>query len=201
MMVDSDGTLLDGDDILYIIARSRQGQGGLNGSVVGTVMSNLGLEHALGDLGIGFERTNVGDRYIMEQLRANGWVLGGEPSGHIICLDRTTTGDGIVSALQVMAELLTSGQDLKSLRKGVEKYPQILQNIDLGGNSPSEIMASNILSAAVREVEAELGDSGRVLLRPSGTEPLIRVMIEGRHSTQVETLTRQLAHVVESLVA
>jgi phosphoglucosamine mutase len=136
MMVDRDGELLDGDDILYIIARSRQEKGGLKGSVVGTLMSNLGLEHALRDLGIGFERTNVGDRYIMEQLRANGWVLGGEPSGHIICLDRTTTGDGIVSALQVMAELLTSGKELKSLRQGVEKYPQILQNIDLGGEQP-----------------------------------------------------------------
>ncbi|HHH38412.1 MAG TPA: phosphoglucosamine mutase [Sedimenticola sp.] len=201
MMVDSDGEVLDGDDILYIIARSRQEQGGLKGAVVGTLMSNLGLERALAARGIDFMRTSVGDRYIMEQLRNNGWVLGGEPSGHIICLDRTTTGDGIVSALQVMAELLTSGKDLKTLRQGVEKYPQILQNIRLGQASPAEIMASNVLERAVKEVEAELGESGRVLLRPSGTEPLIRVMIEGRHGAQVETLTRQLAEVVESLVA
>lgn len=164
-------------------------------------MSNLGLERALGSMGIGFERTDVGDRYVMERLKERNWVLGGEPSGHIICLDRTTTGDGIVTALQVVTELRKSGRTLKELRQGMEKYPQLLQNVRLGDRVAAEIMSSETLTAAVRAVQAELGDKGRVLLRPSGTEPLIRVMIEGQSGNQVEALTRQLVDVVEELRA
>lgn len=199
LMVDSEGTVLDGDDILYIIARSRKQNGGLQGDVVGTLMTNLGLEHALAREGIGLQRTNVGDRYIMERLRQESGSLGGEPSGHIICLDRTTTGDGIISALQVLAEVVKSGSTLKQLRGGVEKYPQVLENVRLGGGSAAMIMTSAELKAAVAGVEGELGDSGRVLLRPSGTEPLIRVMVEGRDGNQVQALASRLAGIVQSL--
>lgn len=199
IMVDADGAVLDGDDILYIIACSRVEDGIMEGGVVGTKMTNLGLEHALQRMGLALERTDVGDRFIMARLQEKAWLLGGEPSGHIICRDRTTTGDGIVSALQVMAAIYRSGKSLKELRSGMTKYPQLLQNIKLRETSADEIMASKSLCAALREVEAELGGTGRVLLRPSGTEPLIRVMIEGRDGEQVRTLTRQLASVVEQL--
>ncbi|MET0048199.1 MAG: phosphoglucosamine mutase [Sedimenticola sp.] len=201
IMVDSDGRVLDGDDILYIIARSRMNTGGLQGSVVGTHMTNLGLEVALKKLGIGLERTDVGDRYIMERLVEKAWVLGGEPSGHIICLDRTTTGDGIVSALQVLAEVHKSGESLHDLCAGLEKFPQLLRNVGLGASSARDVMASPKLQDAVRQVEAELADDGRVLLRPSGTEPLIRVMIEGRDGEQVRELTSRLEQVVSGLVS
>lgn len=201
IMVDADGKVLDGDDILYIIACSRLQDGIMEGGVVGTKMTNLGLEHALQRMGLPLERTDVGDRFIMARLQEKSWVLGGEPSGHIICRDRTTTGDGIVSALQVMAAIYRSGKGLKELCGGLSKYPQLLKNIRLGENSADAIMASSSLSAAVREVEAELGSRGRVLLRPSGTEPLIRIMIEGEDGEQVKILTQQLASVVEQLVA
>ena len=171
----------------------------MEGGVVGTKMTNLGLEHALQRIGLALERTDVGDRFIMARLQENAWLLGGEPSGNIICRDRTTTGDGIVSALQVMAAIYRSGKSLKELRSGMTKYPQLLQNVKLRETSADEIMASKSLCAALREVEAELGGTGRVLLRPSGTEPLIRVMIEGRDGEQVKALTRQLASVVEQL--
>jgi len=199
IMVDADGEVLDGDDILYIIACSRLKDGFLEGGVVGTKMTNLGLEHALERMGLALERTDVGDRFIMARLQEKSWVLGGEPSGHIICRDRTTTGDGIISALQVMAAVYRSGKSLKELRVGMTKYPQLLHNVRLSQSSADEIMASESLSNALREVEAELGGTGRVLLRPSGTEPLIRVMIEGQDSEKVRTLTRQLAGVVEQL--
>ncbi|MET0106597.1 MAG: phosphoglucosamine mutase [Sedimenticola sp.] len=201
IMVDSDGRVLDGDDILYIIAQSRMNTGGLQGSIVGTHMTNLGLEVALKKLGIGLERTDVGDRYIMERLVEKALVLGGEPSGHIICLDRTTTGDGIVSALQVLAEVHKSGESLHDLCAGLEKFPQLLRNVGLGASSARDVMASPKLQEAVRQVEAELADDGRVLLRPSGTEPLIRVMIEGRDGEQVRELTSRLEQVVSGLVS
>jgi phosphoglucosamine mutase len=198
IMVDGDGKVLDGDDILYIIAQSRQNSSGLTGSVVGTVMTNLGLEHALADLGIGLERVQVGDRYIMERLEAKGWALGGEPSGHIICLDRTTTGDGIVSALQVLAEVVRSGRSLSELRKGLTKYPQELVNVRL--ENGVDVMGSTVMQDAVRDAESELSDQGRVLLRPSGTEPLIRVMVEGSDQSQVKQLSEKLAGVAQELV-
>jgi len=199
VMVDASGTVLDGDDILYIIACSRLQDGIMEGGVVGTKMTNLGLEHALQRLGLPLVRTDVGDRFIMARLQENGWILGGEPSGHIICRDRTTTGDGIISALQVMAAIYRSGKSLKDLCSGMTKYPQLLQNIRLSETSVDEIMASRSLRTALLAVEAELGETGRVLLRPSGTEPLIRVMIEGQDSEQVRVLTQQLSSVVEEL--
>lgn len=199
IMVDERGELVDGDQILYVIARSRQQNGGLQGAVVGTVMSNLGLEHALGAAGIAFERTKVGDRHILERLQEKHWVLGGEPSGHIICLDRTTTGDGIVAALQVLAEMHKTGKTLRELCAPVEKYPQQLVNVRVSGQR--DIMASAQLSQAVREAENELRNEGRVLLRPSGTEPLIRVMVEGRDQHQVLRLADQLAAVVSNVAA
>ncbi len=200
IMVDEKGGEVDGDEILYIIARSRQQQHALKGGVVGTLMSNLGLERALESLGIHFERTSVGDRYIMEQLSKKGWMLGGEQSGHIICLDRTTTGDGIVSALQVLAEINRSGCTLHELASGMKKYPQILINVRIGSSKAEDIMADDAVQDAVREIEAELASDGRVLLRPSGTEPLIRVMIEGIDNEPVVRLANQLADVVESRV-
>ncbi|MCG8027936.1 MAG: phosphoglucosamine mutase [Candidatus Thiodiazotropha taylori] len=201
IMIDDQGNEVDGDEILYIIACSRIRVGELKGAVVGTLMSNLGLEHALREHGVVFERTNVGDRYIMERLSKKGWVLGGEQSGHIICLDRTTTGDGIVSALQVLAEVHATGRSLRELSAGMSKYPQKLTNIHLGGASAQEIMESDAVKRSVREAEVEMGSSGRVLLRPSGTEPLMRVMVEGSDGEQVELLSSQIASTVEALVA
>lgn len=200
LLVDADGELVDGDEILYIIARARQAAGELKGqSVVGTQMSNLGLEQALRRMDIGFERTAVGDRYIMARLQEAGWVLGGEPSGHVICLDRTSTGDGIVSALQVLAEMRRTGKSLRELREGMEKYPQTLVNIRL--DRRVDVLGAESVQAAVAEAEAELGDQGRVLLRASGTEPLIRVMVEGGEDEQVRRLADHLADSVRGLLS
>ncbi len=198
IMVDGNGDVVDGDEILYIIAISRQQQKSMRGSVVGTLMSNLGLEQALAGHGIGFERVQVGDRYVMERLQANDWILGGEPSGHIICLDRTTTGDGIVSALQVLAEVVNSGKTLEELRQGMSKYPQKLVNVRL--ENRVDVMASPVMQQAVKEAELELGNEGRIVLRPSGTEPLIRVMVEAGSETQVDQITEGLAGVVRGIV-
>jgi phosphoglucosamine mutase len=199
ILVDGNGEVVDGDEILYIIANSRQSQGAMQGSVVGTLMSNLGLEQALAGLGIGFERVQVGDRYIMERLQAKDWVLGGEPSGHIICLDRTTTGDGIVSALQVLAEVVHSGKSLAELRRGMEKYPQKLVNVRL--ENQVDVMGSPVMQQAVKDAELELGSEGRIVLRPSGTEPLIRVMVEANSEDRVTEITSGLAGVVREIVA
>ena len=196
LLVDANGRLVDGDDILYVIARARLREKALRGNVVGTLMTNLGLELALGELGVGLDRTDVGDRYIIERLLQNQWNLGGEPSGHIICLDRTSTGDGIISALQVIAEVMQTGQPLHELVEGIEKCPQILINVSLGNAVARDVMQLEEVMAAVRDAEADLGKEGRVLLRPSGTEPLIRVMVEGTRSEQVERLSRQIADVV-----
>ena len=201
IMVDETGEIVDGDEILYIIARSRLTNGGLQGSVVGTHMSNLGLEVALRDLGVGFERVAVGDRYILERLSEQDWTLGGEASGHIICRDRTTTGDGIVSALQVLAEINKSGKTLGELRGGMVKFPQELINVPLGGARAADVMASKAVVDAVRSVESAMGAEGRVLLRPSGTEPLIRVMVEGREAAVVTSNANAIAEAVRHLVA
>lgn len=200
IMVDHLGNEIDGDDILYIIARSRLRTGHLQGAVVGTVMTNLGLEHALASHDIQLERTQVGDRYILERLEQNNWVLGGEPSGHIICLDRTTTGDGTVSALQVLAEMANQEKSLAELCSDLQKYPQQLINVRLGDGNAKEVMQMQRLSKAVSDAENELADSGRVLLRPSGTEPLIRVMVEGQESDRVERIANEIADVVRTLV-
>ena len=201
LLIDANGRLVDGDDILYIIARARLREKALRGNVVGTLMTNLGLELALRELGIGLDRTDVGDRYIIERLLQNQWNLGGEPSGHIICLDRTTTGDGIISALQVIAEMAQTGEPLAELVNDIEKCPQRLINVSLGDAVAREVMQLEQVMAAVRDAEAALGNEGRVLLRPSGTEPLIRVMVEGTRSEQVERLTREIADVVAASVS
>jgi phosphoglucosamine mutase len=196
IMVDDQGRIRDGDEILYVLACSRRRAGQMVGNLVGTLMTNLGLEVALRELGVALVRANVGDRYILERLQAEGWVLGGEPSGHIICLDRTTTGDGIVSALQVMAEIHSTGKTLRELCDGMEKFPQELVNVHLGEAKASDLMRATSVLEAVKAVEEEMGGDGRVLLRPSGTEPLIRVMVEGRDADQVLAKAQQIADVV-----
>jgi phosphoglucosamine mutase len=198
VMVDADGEIRDGDEVLYVLALSRLSSNAMRGDVVGTLMTNLGLEIALKEKGIGLSRVNVGDRYILEKLLKEDWVIGGEPSGHIICLDRTTTGDGIVSALQVLAEMNKTGKSLAELCSGMTKYPQVLINVKLGDAVAKEIMQKPQVTEAVAAVEAEMGDSGRVLLRPSGTEPLIRVMVEGSDADQVQRKAEQIADAVRS---
>jgi len=201
IMVDHQGAIVDGDAVLYIIARSRlERPDGLRGKVVGTLMTNLGLELALKELGVALERTQVGDRYIMEVLKKNGWTLGGEPSGHIICLDRTTTGDGIVAALQVLAAMVLGGSSLRDLAMGMPRLPQTLVNVELGGAGPQEVMERPEVRQAVADAEATLGADGRVLLRPSGTEPLIRVMVEGTDAAQVTELANAIADAVRAVV-
>mgnify|MGYP001813711471 CR=1 FL=1 len=199
IMVDHNGNEIDGDSILYIIARSRQRAGCMKGAVVGTVMSNLGLEHALSSINVDFERTAVGDRYILERLEEKSWILGGEPSGHIICRDRTSTGDGTISALQVLAEMIETGKSLSELCSDINRYPQILVNVTLGDAKAADIMAAAKMKKAVTDAENELADTGRVLLRPSGTEPLIRVMVEGQDDAQVKRLANAIADVVKEI--
>lgn len=198
-MVDHKGTLIDGDEILFIIARSRKQQRRLKGHVVGTLMSNLGLERALRREGIELERTDVGDRYVMERLVKNDWMLGGESSGHIICRNKTTTGDGTIAGIQVIAEIVRSGRSLHDLSADMEKCPQQLVNVSLGsGDAADVIMRLAAIREAVSDAEKELGADGRVLLRPSGTEPLIRVMVEGVDAAQVSRVTEQVADVVRN---
>ncbi len=198
IMVDHLGEVVDGDELLFIIAQARAQEGEVSG-VVGTLMSNLGMEHALSGLGIPFARAKVGDRYVMEVLQERRWLLGGESSGHIICLEHTTTGDGIIAALQVLAATVKGGKSLNELKEGMRKYPQTMINVRLSGGFQLE--ASAAIREAVQAVEDELGERGRVLLRPSGTEPLVRVMVEGEDGTEVRRLAEQLAGVVEQAVA
>jgi len=194
IMVDHKGEIVDGDELLYIIAKSRLETGNLRGAVVGTVMSNLGLEQAVRALGIDFKRAAVGDRHVLEMLREHGWWLGGESSGHLICLDRTTTGDGIVAALQVLAEMARSGRALYDLKKGMNKFPQCMVNVRV---TPGfDVNRSDLVQSAYRELIAELNDEGRVLLRASGTEPVIRVMVEGVDAGRVQFHAQRLAQVV-----
>ena len=199
IMVDHAGNLVDGDELLYIIARDRQSEGTLNGGVVGTLMTNLGLEHALTEIGIPFARAGVGDRYVMEMLKQQSWILGGESSGHIICLDRTTTGDGLVSALQVLAAMVNQKKSLRDLLVGVSKYPQTLLNVRLAERV--DVCSKKPVKDAVAAAEATLNGSGRVLLRASGTEPLIRVMVEGRDEKMVQSVAQELADVVKQTVS
>lgn len=198
VMVDSKGRIIDGDEILYIITRARIAAGEKKGGVAGTLMSNMGLELAIKKLGLEFARTNVGDRYVIECLKEKGWCLGGENSGHIICLDRTTTGDGIVSALQVMAYLAETEQTLVEALSDMIMMPQVLINVPL----PVKINPVNEpkVQEAVKEVEKLLNGQGRVLLRPSGTEPLIRVMVEGEDEKQVTAYAQQIADAVSASV-
>jgi phosphoglucosamine mutase len=198
IMVDHKGELVDGDELLFIIARSRQQEGTLHGGVVGTLMSNLGLEHALQSSNIDFVRANVGDRYVLELLQQNNSLIGGESSGHIICLDRTTTGDGIVSALQVLAAQVRYGKTLHELKSGMKKYPQLMINVPV--NHKVELDNTPAILDAVKSAEQRLAGRGRVLLRPSGTEPLVRVMVEGEDAQQVSAEANQLASVVAGAV-
>ena len=196
MMADASGQIADGDRLMYAIAKSRQETGKLHGGVVGTLMTNLGAEMAIRALGCDFKRAKVGDRYVMEMLQQEGWILGGETSGHILCLDKHSTGDGIISALQVLAALRHSGRPLSDTLRDCPIYPQVLINVPVGkGFRLSEHAA---IAATVAAVEAELGDSGRVVLRPSGTEPLVRVMVEGRDDGQVRQTADQIAEAVRA---
>lgn len=195
LMVDHDGSEVDGDELLYIIASQRNAEGRLKGGVVGTLMTNLGVELALKDAGIDFERAKVGDRYVMERLVANDWVLGGEGSGHMVIRDCTTTGDGIVSALQVLLAIRKSGKTLAELREGMTKLPQKMINVRVAERF--DPLSRDDIVAALRQAEAELGQAGRVLLRASGTEPLIRVMVEGQVEADIVRVVEELAGVVE----
>ena len=194
VMVDELGQTVDGDQLLYILATARQREGVLKGPVVGTVMSNLGLERALDKHDIEFRRARVGDRYVLETLYETGGIIGGETSGHVICLDRTTTGDGLIAALQVLAVMKTTGKTLSKLSEGMAKYPQTMLNVRTEKSlDPSK---SSKIQEAISQVEGELADSGRVVLRASGTEPVIRVMVEGESENQVLHLAERLAAVV-----
>ena len=198
IMVDHKGEIVDGDELIYIIAKSRLESGQMSGPVVGTLMTNLGMEHALKQLGINLLRANVGDRYVMEMLSEHKGILGGENSGHIICLDRTTTGDGIIAALQIMAEMQSSGKNLHELKSGMQKYPQTLINVRTTKKINPD--TNEVIQKSVQAIEKKLGDKGRVLLRASGTEPLIRVMVEGEHEDLVKNYAQQLADDVKKSI-
>ena len=195
IMVDHTGSVVDGDEILYIIARDRRRRNIEFGGVVGTAMSNLGLELALNALDVPFVRTSVGDRYVMAELLSRGWYLGGESSGHVICLDLISTGDGIVSALQALEAVVHSGKPLAELKSQMRKMPQTMINVRLNGTK--SFTHSEAIKSAVKRAETELGTTGRVLLRPSGTEPVVRVMVEGENGDQVSRIAGEISHVVE----
>ena len=195
LMIDHKGEVVDGDELLYIIAMSRKADGALKGPVIGTLMSNLGLEQALGAAGVPFRRAAVGDRYVLAMLEEQGGVLGGENSGHIVCLDRHSTGDGIIAALQVLQALHVSGKTLADARAPVQKYPQVLVNV----KTPSRVdLAQAGVTNAVAAVEQQLAGRGRVLLRPSGTEPVVRVMVEGEEAGAVARLAEDIAAAVRA---
>ena len=199
VMVDETGEIVDGDQMLYVLATARKSQDQLVGPVVGTVMTNLGLEHALEQQGIEFRRAAVGDRYVLEELRESGGIIGGETSGHLICLDKTTTGDGLVIALQILAVMRQTGKALSELTEGMPRYPQTMFNVKtkkrLNPESFPEILE------AVADAEVKLAKSGRVVLRASGTEPVIRVMVEGQDKQQVLKLAKSLVEVVTKVVS
>ena len=197
VMVDSSGKLYDGDQLLYVIAKHRQAQGKFHGGVVGTLMTNLAFEHAMQKLGIPFKRAKVGDRYVMELLQQQGWQLGGENSGHIICLDKHSTGDGIISALQVLHALRVNKQTLAEAARDLQMYPQVLINVRVARGV--DCLGHDKVKAVVGDVEQTLNGKGRVLLRPSGTEPLLRVMVEGEDPQLVEQSAQRIADVVRMM--
>jgi phosphoglucosamine mutase len=196
VMADERGRIYDGDELLYVIAGFRQRRDQLRGGVVGTLMTNFGMEQALAGLGIEFDRAAVGDRYVLEKLRQRGWQLGGENSGHIICLDRHTTGDGIVSALQVLHAMRAEQRTLSELAQGLTLYPQVLVNVRVSRGFDFRNNAT--VKAALSDTEGSLQGRGRVLLRASGTEPVVRVMVEGDRRETIETLAESLAEVIRA---
>ena len=194
IMVDSEGVIYDGDQLLYVIAKHRQKNGGISGGVIGTLMTNLGMEHALVKMKVPFERANVGDRYVLEKLQLKGWQLGGEASGHILCLDKHTTGDGIISALQVLHALRVNKTTLGEFSRDLTIYPQMLINVPVP--KAFDFRESITVQTALIEAECELNGNGRVVLRPSGTEPVVRVMVEGKTKEKVNQWADAIAHVV-----
>ena len=196
IMVDHAGEVVDGDELVYVIAGDRQKQARLGGGVVGTVMSNFGLERAFAEMGVPFERAKVGDRYVLQMLNERGWTLGGEASGHILCLDITTTGDAVISALQGVVAMLNSGRSLHELKQGMTKLPQ--KTVNVAVSDPHCVEHNESVKKAVERVSCSLADRGRVLIRPSGTEPVVRVMVEGEDVSEVGELANELAHVVET---
>jgi len=195
IMVDEKGEVLDGDDILFIIVKHYQALKKNIGGVVGTLMSNLGLEQAINKMGLPFERVNVGDRYVLSKLQEQDWILGGETSGHILCLDKVSTGDGIASSLQVLEALQMQGGTLSELRQGWTKLPQVMVNVKTKKMN-GQVLNNERIKTAVAEVEHELQNSGRVVLRSSGTEPVVRVMVEGTDHEKIKALANRLASVV-----
>jgi phosphoglucosamine mutase len=195
VMVDHLGRIVDGDQLLYVIARALHEAGTLRGPVVGTVMSNLGLEVALRSAGIEFRRAAVGDRYVLGMLRESHGILGGETSGHILCLDKTTTGDGLVVALQVLAVMKQTGRTLAELTAGMRKFPQVLLNVKV----PRRFDPGSVpeIQQAVARIEQRMNGEGRVVLRASGTEPVIRVMVEGRDEPETRAAATELAGIVK----
>lgn len=199
VMVDHLGYILDGDELLYIVIKDRKTRGILKGGIVGTVMSNLGFEQAIRTLDLEFIRTPVGDRYVLGELMQRKWQLGGEPSGHIVCLETTTTGDGIITALQVLAAMRRQNLSLARIRQGFQKYPQILLNVKVNGQI--NLQDRPKIQAAINEAEKLLLDKGRILLRRSGTESLIRIMVEGENENQIKEIANQLATIVTAEMA
>jgi phosphoglucosamine mutase len=196
VMVDHLGRIVDGDQLLYVIARARKEAGTLKGPVVGTVMSNLGLEVALREAGVEFMRAPVGDRYVLAMLRDANGTLGGETSGHILCLDKTTTGDGLVSGLQVLSVMKKTGRSLAELSSGMRKFPQVLLNVKVAKRFDPATVPS--VQEAVQKIEKRMGADGRVVLRASGTEPVIRVMVEGKGESATKAAATELAAVVKA---
>ena len=195
MMVDHSGYILDGDECVYVIACNDLQSGSIRGGVVGTLMSNMGLELALADMGVPFARSKVGDRYVMEMLKQKGWQLGAENSGHVINLKHTSTGDGIIAALNVLTAVCNTGKTLFELRQGMKKLPQVLVNVRFTGDS--DPLVNQAVVSAVHQVNEKLTGRGRVLLRKSGTEPLIRVMVEGPEHDEVTALANEIADAVK----
>ena len=198
IMVDHNGETVDGDELLFIMAKYYQQNSTLSGGVIGTSMSNFGLEKSFTDLGIKFERTKVGDRHVLSALKNNNWLLGGESSGHIVNLGLTTTGDGIVSALQVLSIIYNTGKSLSELKKEMLKFPQVLVNVEIKKQFNLENEPS--IAQSIKAIEKQLGSFGRVLLRPSGTEPVIRIMLEGENQDLINTLAHELAEVIKKYV-
>jgi len=199
LMVDNRGDVVDGDQLLFVIADSLKKQGRLKGGVVGTLMSNFGMEKALQERDIPFVRAKVGDRHVMHELKKRGWFIGGESSGHIICLDKTTTGDGLVSALQVLTQMKFMDKPLHELASQMQMYPQTMINVSLpSGTNAASVCRLEAVTMAITAAESQLAGTGRVLLRPSGTEPVIRVMVEGQDQVLVDSTCESISKVVNS---